>query len=283
MKYTIIADSGCDLKTAYVQSSKLNFTTVPLFITIDGKDYIDDETLETRELLSVMKGSKGAPKTACPSPYVFAEEMRKGNENIICVTLSSKLSGSYNSARLAAETVGKEDPGKKIFVLDSLSASAGMAVIIQKLIELIECDLYSFGEIIKKIEKIRSGTRTRFLLHDLANLIKTGRMSKIKGIIASVLKIKLICGEKGAGEIEQFGKAIGTKKSLQLLSECPKDKVEAEGNGLTVAISHCHNEEDAGFLKSLLESRFGLKQIKILLMRGLASFYANDKGLVLAY
>jgi len=158
-----------------------------------------------------------------------------------------------------------------------------MIRIIDTLVELIESEKYTFEEITEKITKVRNTTRLRFLLQDLGNLVKTGRLSKIKGLIASFLNIKLICGENGAGEIEEYGKAIGVKKAMHLLSGMPEGKVKEEGNDLPIVITHCHNEEGAGILKALLESRFGLKNIKTFIMRGLTSFYANDKGLILAY
>ena len=281
MKYTIIADSSCDLKSNDIRSSKLNFETVPLSIIINDKNVADDETLDTKEFVKSMKTNQSKPATACPSPEAFAEKMRKGNEFIFCVTITSKLSGTYNSARLAAETVLKEDPKKKIFVLDSQSASSGMVLIIFELVRLIESEQYSFKEIIEKISKVRSDTRVRFLLQDFGNLIKTGRMSKAKAIIASALNFKLICGDNGEGEIKQCARVMGMKKALNVLSDFVKDKKAAKD--IPISISHCHNEEDAIFLKSLIYSKFGIENIKIFPMRGLASFYANDKGILMGY
>lgn len=283
MKYTIIADSSCDLLRADVKSSKLSFATVPLSIIINDKDIIDEETLDTKTLVEAMKTNTSKPKTACPSPEAFAEEMRKGNEHVFCITISSKVSGTYNSARLAAEMIAKEQPDKKVFVLDSLSASAGMALMIDELVKLIESEKHTFEELTEKITKLRSNTRVRFMLQDFGNLVKTGRMSKVKGLIASVLGVKLILGDSGDGEIVQCAKVLGTKRGLSALSEYPKEKVKPENTDFPVVISHCHNEEGASFLKSLVESKFGLKNIKVLLMRGLATFYANEKGLILAY
>ncbi|MDR0850410.1 MAG: DegV family protein [Christensenellaceae bacterium] len=282
MKFTIIADSGCDLKSTNFVSDKIDFSAVPLTITIGDNHYLDEENLDTKELVLNMKANKDAPKTACPPPEAFAEVMRKG-DNIVCVTLSSKLSGTYNSARLAAETVLEESPHKKIFVLDSLTATAGMALILNKLKELIETGKYTFDEIIKHILSFRKSMKTRFLIHDYTNLIKTGRIGKLAGLIASIFAIKPICGDNGEGEIKMYAKILGTKKALMTLSDYPAEKIKEQGKDIPLVISHCHNEEDASLLKKLLESKFGLTNIKTYLMRGLASFYACDKGLVIAY
>lgn len=282
MKYTIIADSCCDLFAAELSSEKISFCTVPLTISIGEKDFLDDESLNVENLVTAMKLSTSAPKTACPSPENYADKMKE-SDNIICVTLSSKLSGSYNSARLAAENVKQEYPNKNIFVLDSLSASAGMTLILNELKELIENDVLTFEEIVKKITKFRNSTKVRFILHDLGNLVKAGRMGKIVGLIVSVLKIKPVFGDDGNGEIKMYKKVLGTKKALMTLSEFPDEKVKTEGVDIPIVITHCLNEEDAGSLSNFLKIKLGLTNIKTYLMRGLSSFYANFKGIILAY
>lgn len=283
MKYTIISDCGCCLKSTYFDSSKFNFFTVPLTIILNDKEIVDVEDLDTKEFVKQMKANKSAPKTACPPPEAFAEKIREANDNVFVVTITSKLSGTYNSARLAAETVRQENSKKKIYVLDSLSASAAIALMIYKLIDLIESEQYTFEEIVKEIEKVRSATRLRFFLQDFGNLLKTGRMSKVKGIIATALNIKLLLGEDGEGEIKQCAKAFGTKRALHVLSDFPAEKVKTEGENMPIVITHCQNEEGASFLKKLLETKFGLTNIKILLQRGLACFYAGDQGILLGY
>ena len=281
MKYTLIADSGCDLYDKDLTSSKIDFYTVPLTIMLGDTEVVDEEDLDTKDLVARMKENKKAPRTACPSPEAFAEKMGKG-DNIICVTLSSKVSGTYNSARLAAETVQAEKPDKKIFILDSLSASAGITIILYELKRLIEGGGLTFEQIVEKITAYRDSISIRFLLQDLGNLIKTGRMSKVAGIIAATLVIKPIFMDN-AGEIGLCTKCIGTKKALATLSDMPAEKVKELGNDLPLWIAHCFNDEDANTLKELLVSKYGLTNITIRRMRGLASFYANEKGLLMAY
>lgn len=284
MKYTIIADSSCDLKNANLSCNSVEFVTVPISFTIGEKEYSDDENVDVSTLPALMKANKTAPKTTCPSPEHFAEHMRNAKaKHIICVTLSSKLSGTYNSACIAAEMVRAEQPQKKIFVLDSLTTSAGMAKIIFKLHKLIEEYNLSFEEVTQKITEIRGKTRTRFLLNDLSNFVKSGRMSKVLGIITSVIPIKLICGDNGEGEVKKYKQVLGFKKGMEELANCPGEALSAENINEQIVISHCNNIEGASFLKKLLENKFGLKNIKTLIMRGIATFFANDRGLALAY
>ena len=282
-KYTIIADSTCDLKKIDLTSDKFDFETTPLTIEVGGVEYVDDESLDTKELLVKMKHTKQASKTACPNPEAFTAQMRAGNDLIFCITLSSKLSATYQSACLAAETVHAEQPNKKIFILDSLTASSGMARILYKLIDLINDDKYNFEEITEKLTEIRNKSKIRFLLNDLSNLAKSGRMGKIASIITSIIPLKLLCGDNGAGEIKQYKKVLGFNKALESIAEFPGESLESEGIENPIFISHCNNQESANFLKKLLESKFGFNNIKTLIMRGVTTLIANDKGLAIAY
>lgn len=283
MKYTVISCSSCDLKSTDFTSTKFNFVTVPLSITLSGKEWVDEEDMDVKQFVEAMKANKEAPKTACPSPEAFAEKMRSGNDNIFCVTISSKLSGTYNSACIAADTVRAEQPHKKIYVLDALAAAAGCAHNVFRIAELIEEDKYEFEELVNRIEEIRSNTKTRFLLNDTSNLVKAGRMSKVAGLILSILPVKLICGDNGKGEIVKYGQALGMKRGLQTLADTTKEKIAQNGTNMPITITHCQNEEDAGILHKLLASKFGLNNIITLVQRGLASFYAADKGITMAF
>lgn len=282
MKFTIISDSCCDLKHSEYSSEKFDFITVPITITLDEKNFSDEEYLDTGELLKQIKASKKVG-TACPSPDKFLEIMRE-KDNIICITLSLKLSGAYNSARVAANTALEESPDKKIFVLDSLTASAGLSLILNKLMKIIETGAYKdFDDVTRKITSIAKSTKTRLLLQDFGILIKTGRIGKIAGLVASVLTLRTICGDNGAGEIKMYQKVIGQKRALQALGKCVAEKAETEGEDMPVVINHCNNETDAAFLKTLLQSLYKLKNIAVSAMRGVACLYASDKGLTLAY
>jgi DegV family protein with EDD domain len=284
MKYKLIADSCCDLFAAQFSTEKIDFVTVPLIITIDGKDFVDEESLDKNAFIAAMRTTKSAAKTCCPAPEAFKTEILSAapEDNIICLTLSSKLSGSFNSARLAAEEIKNNYPDKNIFVLDSRSASAGMTLILNKLKQLIESDTLGFDEIVEKIMKFRDATRVRFVLHDLGNLVRAGRMSKVVGLVASALNIKPILGDDGKGEIKMHLKVMGLKKPMIAMSGFPAEKAKANGTNIPIVISHCFNEEEAEHLKSLLNTKM-LTNIEIHPMRGLSSFYASYRGVIIAY
>jgi len=275
--FTIIADSSCDLRSTDITDNLIDFVTVPILYSLGGVDYQDTEDNDISVLTTKMKEHKHAPKTACPSVETFAEVMRSAKTtHVFVLTLSSKLSGTYNSARLAAETV----PGKKIFVFDSLTTSAGLARIIYKLVDLINKGTTDFDTLCEKLPQIRAYNRIRFLLNDLGNFVKSGRMSKVLGIVTSIIPIKLICGDNGEGEVKKYKQILGFKKGIEALSEFPINDKAAQDD--LIVISHCNNTEGAGVLRSLLE-KFGYKNIKTLLQRGIASFFANEKGIAVAY
>ena len=279
MKYTVITDSCCNLFSKDLTNDKIDFHVVPLTLIIGDEEFVDDEKLDTAGFIGKMNASKTCAKSACPSPDAFFETMKNG-DNVIIVTLSSKLSGTYASAMEAGEMFKKQYPNKKLFVMDSLSADTGQDLILTKLCELINSEKYTFDELTAKLVEIRKSTRVRFLLQDIGNLVKNGRMSALIGKILSTAKIKLICGDDGAGEIKKYSMSLGTRHGLNAMAELPGKEIS---NDMPIMIAHVFNEEDASYLKRLLESKFGFKNIKLRLMRGVSSLYAADKGIVMAY
>ncbi|MDR1917627.1 MAG: DegV family protein [Christensenellaceae bacterium] len=280
-KWTIIADSSGDLYSRDLTSDKIDFHTVPLEIMLESGNVVDDENLDVADFVRKMGLNKSVAKTACPPPEKFAEIMRTG-ENIIVVTISSKLSGTYDSAVLAATTVKKEFPDKKIYILDSLAATAGQARILFEVARLINNTDLSFDEVVAQMIPYRDKTRTIFFLRNLTNLVKNGRMSKIVGLVAKFAKLKLVCCENGHGEIVKHGIALTSKKALNMLAAAPIKKV-AEEKQFPVVITHCFNETDANTLKELLVANFNLTDIRVIQTRGLASFYADKDGVVMGY
>ena len=140
MKFKIVADSSSDLRKNYIEDEEVGFEIVPLTINIDNESFIDDENLDISKMLLSIKESKEAAKTSCPSPFFFNKSY-EGVEYVFVVTISSKLSGTYNSAYL-----GSIDSNSKVHVIDSKGTSGMMVLLIDKLYELIKKGL-SFDEI----------------------------------------------------------------------------------------------------------------------------------------
>ncbi len=281
MKARIISDSSCDLPDDFLKKDGIDFSIVPLKIIVGDQEFIDDEDLDTRELLLAMKEYKEASSTACPAPEDFARELRKNLENYV-ITITSGLSGTFNSARVSKDMVVKENPDTKIALFDSLATSSKMILMIMKLRDMLKADRFDFETIAKKLADYQDTLELKFLLQDLSNLVKTGRMSKIAGVVASALSIIPICRADEKGEIQVIQKIRGVKKALSKLANSLEDKVKSDQD-FPVVITHCNNPSQAQTLKEMLETRFNLKDIYIFPMRGLTTYYANDQALLMAY
>lgn len=276
MSYKIVVDSCCELPEEFRGDSR--FERVPLTLIV-GDDYEreDDDTFNQAEFLKVVAECPVCAKSACPSPERYMEAYRTEADRVYVVTLSAKLSGSFNSAQLGAslyrETYGEKD----IYVINSMSASCGEAQIVCKLVELEEQGL-SFEEVKARIDEYTRGMKTYFVLDNLDTLRKNGRLTGVKALVASTLNIKPVMSAD-EGEIIQLSQAIGTKKALSKLVEIAlHDATDTVGKRLM--ISHCNALERAKSVKAQLEAKAQFKEIKIIDMAGLSSLYANDGGII---
>jgi DegV family protein with EDD domain len=261
-----------------LNSDKIDFHVVPLTMILGEEEFVDTEDLDTADFVARMKVFKGCPKSACPTPEAYYDIMAK-SDNIIVVALSSGLSGTHASAVTASERIKTDFPNKKLFVFDTLNACTGLDFVCQRLAEVIEKGDKNFDEVTAELVEIGKRAHTRFLLQDLSNLIKNGRMPKMLGKVLTTANIKFICGNDGEGGIKKFGMGLGTRRGLNALAEMPKDEITPD---MPIIINHVLNEEDALYVKELLVGH-GFTNIKLYGMRGLSSLYAADKGIVIAY
>ncbi|MEG2769517.1 MAG: DegV family protein, partial [Oscillospiraceae bacterium] len=214
MKIGIIADSCCDCTPQL--KNVLGLQLAPLKITVPGfGEVIDDENIDTKKLVANMKECKTASSSSCPSPEDYAELMRK-SEACFVVTLSSKLSGSYQSAIIAKQLVQEQEPNKKVHIVDSESAACGEFRLALALRSWIDEGL-DFEKIQENITDLVAKMRTLFVLEDLGNLVKNGRISKAAGLLGGMLGLRPIMGENGHGEIVCLEKIRGTEKALAKL------------------------------------------------------------------
>lgn len=281
MKPRIISDSSCDLPKDFLEKDGIDFSLVPLKIIVGDHEFIDDETLNTKELIAAMKAEKTATSSSCPSPEDFAAELRKNKESYV-ITMTSGLSGTYNSARVARNMVLEEDDSLKISLFDTHATSPVMILMVMKLRDLIKTGEMDFDTISEKLALYLETLNLRFLLQDLSNLVKSGRMNRVAGAVASVLSIMPIFRSDDKGEIQLVTKARGIKKALSSLANMVEEKVQTQSQ-FPVVINHCNNLSQAEILKDLLENRFDLKEIYIFPMHGLTTYYSNDKGLLMAF
>lgn len=190
MKYKIIVDSSCDLRNDFFASrgeNEIAFEVIPLIVRIDDVDYVDDENLNVNELLKKLEKCNRA-SSSCPSPEAF-EKACSADYNFI-VTLSHKVSGSYNSALIGSKAVNEDS--KKVFVIDSLGAAGIERLLVEKLFELISEGL-DFEQIKQEIEKYRDGLNVFFNLTCYDNFVRKGRIKVHVAKIISIARIKVLC------------------------------------------------------------------------------------------
>lgn len=276
-KFQILVDSASDLYNNYLDKKDIAFKVIPLTVLANEKDYVDDDNVDIDAMLADMHACK-KNKSACPAPNSFLEEFDNAEYTFI-VTITAKLSGCYNAAVVAKNSYEKPD---NIFVIDSKATSGTEILLVDKLVSLIEKGL-SYEEICEKIINYRDKKSLFFILQKFDNLINNGRMSKIAGFIANTLAIKPICIAK-EGEIAIAKKVIGIKNAFRNLIQMIKDRFNNEDGGKEkLIISHCKNEEDALYLKEEISKVCDFKEIEIVPMKGLCSFYALEKGLILCH
>ena len=278
MSYKIIIDSCGELPEKYRNDPR--FERVPLTLEVGEYQVLDDEHFNQREFLDKVAAYPKSPKSACPSPERYKEAYRTNAEHIYCITLSSHLSGSYNSAVLGKNLYEEEYGKKDIYVCDSESASIGETQLAMKFMEWEEEGTMSFAQIIEKAEAFRDAMSTYFVLDNLETLRKNGRLSSVKAVIASTLSIKPVMGAI-KGVIIQKGQSVGIKKALAKMA----DIIVAEGKNLdrkVLYISHCNCPGRAKLVKELLLARTKFKDVKILDTAGVSSMYANDGGVIVA-
>ncbi len=278
MKFKVVADSCCDLNKVLRKSMDINL--VPLTIHIDDKVYVDDKNLDIKELLRVMSSSESAPKTASPSPGDFINEYEEA-ENTFVVTLSSMLSSTYNHAMMAKKMVLEDFPNKFIHVFDSFSASVGETLISLKILETLKYE-QNPNKIVEKINEYIGNMKTFFVLESLENLIKAGRISTLKGKIASLLSIKPIMRGTEKGEIALVENVRGSKKALKRLAEVIGEQGEKLEDRI-LGIAHCNCLEKALKFKEDVQQRYKFKDIIIVETSGISTVYANDGGLIIAF
>ena len=278
MSWNIVLDSSCDL-TPQHEFKNVNIKIAPLTIRVGDKEFVDDENIDVPALLDAMEKEKTASSTACPSPNDFYENFLTA-DNIICICITSNLSGTYNAAVQAAEMVKEEYPEKNIHVINSWSTAGEMVLIARKADQLIGEGL-PFEEVVAKLEEYTQEVRLVFTLEKFDNLIKAGRMKPLVGKVVSALGIHLIAQASVDGRVELMFKVRGDEKTLEKMVEYMNEQKDMTGK--PVVINHCNNHKMVERLKELIKEKCKTEDITVLHCKGLTTFYAMEKGILIGY
>lgn len=250
MSLVIVTDSCCDLPLEYVKENDIE--VIPLSVKLEDKDIKDDLgiSISYKEFYNSIREGK-MPKTAQINAYTYEEAFKrllKDYDNIIYIAFSSALSGGINSARLAKEEIDEAYGEDKVTIIDSLSASMGLGMLVYCAKELQKKG-HSHIEISNWIEENKLKVNHWFTVDDLHHLERGGRVSKIAATFGTVLNIKPILHVNNEGKLLPVSKVKGRKKSIKELAKKTKLNIV---NKEVVFISHGDCLEEAEYLKKQL-------------------------------
>jgi DegV family protein with EDD domain len=250
----IVTDTGMDMYLPPELMPDLDIHVVPMTITLDGKSYQSGKDIQAAELQELLLKTRSFPITSQPSAGDFAEMYRKlaaSDPDILSIQMSSGLSGTVNAAQAGLEMV----PEAHVTVLDTKTLCAALGWQVAAAARALKAG-WSMEKIIALIKRIGDATESMFTLDDLKYLIHGGRVSHMKGLIASLLRIKPLIGvEKERGTYVQLGQVRSFHKAIKGLAELVA-KQHAPGSALRVQVLHASNPEGADLLHQEMDQLF---------------------------
>ena len=272
-KFLIVVDSTADLPKSYYEEKKI--PVVALSYIMDGVTYKDGDGLSDKEFFDkIREGSM--PTTSQINPEQAREALepllKEGND-ILYLCFTSGLSGSHNSVRIAAEELKEEYEERKIIVIDTLCASMGEGLLLYKAVELREQGK-TLEEIAEWVESNKLNICHDVTIDDLHHLHRGGRVSKTSAVLGSIIKIKPIIHVDEEGKLIVIGKERGRKKAMLSLVDRMAEKSNGFKNDIAMIV-HGDAKEDAEFLKSEIQTRFGIDRV---IINGIGSVIGSHTG-----
>ena len=270
----IVADSSADI----LSLEGIDFCSAPLKIITAEREFVDDENLDVNGMADFLYNYKGQSKSSCPNVNDWLEAFGEA-EDIFCLTITGGLSGSYNSACMAKDLYEAEHPGRRVFVLDTLSAGPEIKLAIEYIRRGV-LDGVDYEEICTGVQEYIRHTGLIFMLKSLKNFANNGRVSPAVAKIAGIMGICIVGKASDEGTLEPTHKCRGEARSLETLIS------DMEAYGLKtgrVRIAHCQNEEGAMKLRDMVLERFGSVDVEVYTFRGLCSFYAEKGGILVGF
>ena len=267
MGIKIIADAASNLFGSILKEKNLDIKVMSLHLTVGDKEYLcyDDE-IDIKDFSKsyyeqIAEGAEVKTSLVGPGQFeeVFKEEIKKGNK-VICFTMAKGISGTYNSACVARDTVNEETKEESVVVIDSMTAGFGEGLQAIRAYELV-LEGKSFEEIVKECETFKRFVRSDFTVDNIKYLLKTGRVGKALARFVHLLNIKILLKRNEESKIAFSGSAIGMNNAIKQLSKVVIDKIDMDKDQI-VYITHCNVMENALKLKEIIE-KAGVKNIEI--------------------
>lgn len=272
--FKVVADSSADL----FEFGEVPFASAPLKIITAKKEYVDNKDLNIKAMVDDLAHYSGRSSTSCPNTEDWLATFGEA-QYIFCITITATLSGSYNAALIAKEIYEEKHPERKVYVLNSLSTGPEMALIIEKITELIS-NGDDFDTVCQKINEYAKQTALIFMLESMKNLANNGRVSHLTAKAAGLIGIRVVGKASDVGDLQPLNKCRGEGKALATIA---KRMSELGFTGGKVRIAHCFNETAAEKLKALLCEQYSMADIEIYSCGGLCSFYAEKGGLLIGF
>ena len=273
-KIKIVADSSCDI----FELNGIEFVSAPMKVITDEQKFIDDASLDVDGMVDHLYQYKGKSKSSCPNTSDWLDAFGDADE-IFCVTITSALSGSNNSASAAKRIYESENEGKRVCVIDTLSAGPEITLIVEKIEECIKRDM-SFDDISNYVTEYLKNTGLVFMLKSLHNFANNGRVSPLVAKLVGIAGICIVGKASNEGTLEPKQKCRGERRSLEALVQ---ELIRDGYRGGRISIGHCQNEAAAQEIKRMILEKHKKAIVEVHKLKGLCSFYAEKGGVLVGF
>lgn len=271
--FRIVCDSSCNV----LSLPDPDYATVPLKILAE-EEFVDDSSLNVAQMVEHLRHYKGKSGSSCPNMGEWLEAFADA-EQVFAITLTRHLSGSYNAATQAARVYMEEHPGRRVHIIDSLSAGPEMMMIVEKL-RRCEAEGMDFDAAVACVTDYSDHNHTLFCLKSMMNLARNGRVGMAKAKLAGALGIHAAGAAEG-GRIVCLDKPRGAGKVTQTLLRMIQERGFQDGGVIRVA--HCFAEDAALALREAVLGEFPNARFTLEPTAGLCSFYAEEGGLIIGF
>lgn len=262
-KFIITTDTTADLPKDYLEENKIGLLSMSF--QIEGKEYSGDENLDIKDFYDKMRSGL-MPTTAQVNPEqakIKFEKYLKEGYDVIHISFSSALSGSCNNTQISAIELNEKYIENKVVIVDSLSASLGEGLLVDKAVKLRDAGK-SIDEVVTWLEENKLNVCQYFTVDDLNHLYRGGRISKTAAILGTAIGVKPIIHIDNEGKLNPIGKVRGRKQSLtKLVDNMEKLMGSHKTKNEVVFISHGDAEEEAGIIAVKIKERLGIETFLI--------------------
>lgn len=278
MEWKIVVDTACDFREIPNKAENVIYERVPFSLQIEDKVFVDTLDLDIDKMMEEMYASSEPARSACPSPEAYLAAYR-GAKNVIVLTLTGAMSGSYNSAVIGEKMLKEENKDVNIHIIDTLSAGGENDLYLLKINELIKEGL-SFDEVVSEMKKYQENSKLIFVLEKVDNLVKNGRLNKLAATVVGLLNMRMVGEASNEGTLHLLHKVRGEKKAV---SSVVDEMIKAGYKGGRVVVTHRNNEDICKKIQDKLREKFLNIEFMIVPTSGICSFYGEEGGMLLGY